>query len=388
MTIDSTLNIASMMQSYRQLNAAKKENEEAMFDSVEASNAAAQAQSINFNSMIAEMKQAWLEDSKLTYTKTPEEMQNKSFEEMLSNYFDYDKESFRDSYGILSFDEISRRRFNLLQQNPRYADAVNYQYAMFSDENTTITGNVASQVQINLFLSSDEINSSIIDKGYSRADFDNAAQIIESMLDNVLKEQFEKDPDSKETSVLLLLKAKLQAMPEIIEQIRDNAIDFTRKSIEQDNEKAFKLALYTADSEVASELQIFHDIGETIKQYLSPEQQEQFAELEDVIVNYYQNNWNKSFAFRGFDPITQYALAEAKRTLNENFKKVAVEDDADTLLELGTENRTDYASIVDYEITRENVLSRAKKKTKDDSLLQQLMGGKTNNQAKVTGASV
>lgn len=101
MTIDSTLNIASMMQSYRQLNAAKKENEELAFDSVGASNAAAQAESTNLNSMIAEMKQVWLEDSKLTYTKTPEEMQNKSSEEMLSNYFGYDKESFRDSYESL-----------------------------------------------------------------------------------------------------------------------------------------------------------------------------------------------------------------------------------------------------------------------------------------------
>ena len=74
------------------------------------------------------------------------------------------------------------------------------------------------------------------------------------------KEQFEQNPDSKETNVLLLLKAKLQAMPEIIEQIRGNAIDYTRMAIEQNNEKAFALAIYVADFEITNELQIFHDI--------------------------------------------------------------------------------------------------------------------------------
>lgn len=378
MTINPTLNMTSMLQSYRQLNAAKQESkdEEIAFDSVDTDNAT-QSQSMGLYGMIAEMEQAWLEDSKLSFTTALESLR---MDDRLSNYFGYDKESFRDSYGILSADEINAKKATFLQQNPRYAEAMYYRFDVSSNGESVDSGfQLPPQISIIPFLTDENISP--IDKGYSRSDFNTAAQTIEKMLDNVLKEQFEQDPDSKETNVLLLLKAKLQAMPEIIEQIRGNAVDYTRKAIEQNNEKAFASAIYTADLEVTSELQIFHDIGVRLRQYLSPEQQEQFAELEDVIVNYYQNNWNKSFAFRGFDPMAQSDLSEAARTLGENLKKLAVEDGLETLLELGEENQAAEAKIVDEEISRETLLARAKKKAGSDSLLQKLLNSKTGQQA-------
>lgn len=378
MTINPTLNMTSMLQSYRQLNAAKQESkdEEIAFDSVDTDNAT-QSQSMGLYGMIAEMEQAWLEDSKLSFTTALESLR---MDDRLSNYFGYDKESFRDSYGILSADEINAKKATFLQQNPRYAEAMHYRFDVSSNGESVDSGfQLPPQISIIPFLTDENISP--IDKGYSRSDFNTAAQTIEKMLDNVLKEQFEQDPDSKETNVLLLLKAKLQAMPEIIEQIRGNAVDYTRKAIEQNNEKAFALGIYTADLEVTSELQIFHDIGVRLRQYLSPEQQEQFAELEDVIVNYYQNNWNKSFAFKGFDPMAQSDLSEAARTLGENLKKLAVEDGLETLLELGEENQAAEAKIVDEEISRETLLARAKKKAGSDSLLQKLLNSKTGQQA-------
>lgn len=378
MTINPTLNMTSMLQSYRQLNAAKQESkdEEIAFDSVDTDNAT-QSQSMGLYGMIAEMEQAWLEDSKLSFTTALESLR---MDDRLSNYFGYDKESFRDSYGILSADEINAKKATFLQQNPRYAEAMYYRFDVSSNGESVDSGfQLPPQISIIPFLTDENISP--IDKGYSRSDFNTAAQTIEKMLDNVLKEQFEQDPDSKETNVLLLLKAKLQAMPEIIEQIRGNAVDYTRKAIEQNNEKAFALGIYTADLEVTSELQIFHDIGVRLRQYLSPEQQEQFAELEDVIVNYYQNNWNKSFAFKGFDPMAQSDLSEAARTLGENLKKLAVEDGLETLLELGEENQAAEAKIVDEEISRETLLARAKKKAGSDSLLQKLLNSKTGQQA-------
>lgn len=378
MTINPTLNTTSILQSYRQLNAAKQESkdEEIAFDSMDTNNVT-QSQSMGLHGMIAEMEQAWLEDSKLSFTAALESLR---MDDRLSNYFGYDKESFRDSYGILRADEISAKKATFLQQNPRYAEAMNYRFDVSSNGESVNSGfQLPPQISIIPFLT--DKNISPIDKGYSRSDFNTAAQTIEKMLDNVLKEQFKQDPDSKETNVLLLLKAKLQAMPEIIEQIRGNAVDYTRKAIEQNNEKAFALAIYTADLEVTSELQIFHDIGVRLRQYLSPEQQEQFAELEDVIVNYYQNNWNKSFAFKGFDPMTQSALSEAARTLGENLKKLAVEDGLETLLGLGEENQAADAKIVEEEISRETLLARAKKKAGSDSLLQKLLNSKTGQQA-------
>ncbi len=206
------------------------------------------------------------------------------------------------------------------------------------------------------------------------------------MLDRVLEEQFQKDPDSQETNILLLLKAKVQAMPEIIEQIRANATDYTRKAIDEGNEEALELALYTADLEIASELRIFHDIGVKLKQYLSPEQQQQIANADETIINYYQNNWDKDFAFKGFEPTTRFALEEAAKALAEKVKNVAIEDNTETLLELGAEKRANYASIMGEEIARENVLSRAKKPTTDDSILQKLIN-KTTNTAKTAEAN-
>lgn len=383
MTIHQTLNTTSMLQSYRQLQAQQEpKDDEIAFDSVETDNTT-QAQSRGLYSMVAEMEQAWLEDSKLSFTAALESLR---IGNNLSDYFGYDKESFRDSYGILSADEINTKKRDFLQQNPRYADAMNYRLDRIDNGDSADLGfQLPPQISVIPFLTDENISP--IDKGYSRSDFNTAAQTIENMLDNVLKEQFEQDPDSKETNVLLLLKAKLRAMPEIIEQIRGNAVDYTRKAIEQDIGEAFASAIYTADSEVASELQIFHDIGVRLRQYLSPEQQEQFAELEDVIVNYYQNNWNKSFAFKGFDPIAQSALSEAARTLSENLKKLAVEDGLETLLGLGEENHAADAKIVEEEISRETLLARAKKKAGSDSLLQKLLDGKTGRQASAAEAS-
>ncbi|MDE6978718.1 MAG: hypothetical protein K2O85_04035 [Helicobacter sp.] len=61
------------------------------------------------------------------------------------------------------------------------------------------------------------------------------------------------------------------------------------------------------------------------------------------------------------------------RTFAENMKNIAIDDETETLLDLGVEKRKNYASIMDEEINRENVLSRAKKPKNDDSLLRDLM---------------
>ncbi|MDE7217344.1 MAG: hypothetical protein K2N20_04550, partial [Helicobacter sp.] len=157
-------------------------------------------------------------------------------------------------------------------------------------------------------------------------------------------------------------------------------------AINEGSEEALMLAIETADLEIASELRIFHDISIQLAQYLSPEQQQQIANAKEVIINYYQNNWNKDFAFKGLDPIMQFMLAEATKTLAENMKNVAIDDETETLLDLGAETRKDYASIMGEEIARESVLNRAKKPTGDDSILQKLMK-KTNNAANAAEAS-
>lgn len=182
MTIQPTLNTTSMLQSYRQLNAAKQESkdEEIAFDSVDTNNVT-QSQSMGLHAMIAEMEQAWLEDSKLIFTASLESLTMES----LSSYFDYGKESFRDSYGILRADEISAKKATFLQQNPRYADAMNYRFDVSSSGESVDSGfQLPAQMSVIPFLSSEDI--SVVDKGYSRSDFNTATQTIEKMLDDVL----------------------------------------------------------------------------------------------------------------------------------------------------------------------------------------------------------
>lgn len=375
MTIAQTINTASMMQSYRQINANKEDKEaEITLDSSGSTQESDSSQTLDLQHEIAQMKATWLKDSALTSTTSPEAMLMEK--NSLANYFGYDKQGFRDSLaGTLNNDAIMQKKFGLLEQNPRYANAKDYRML---DDGEVVMSNPEYSVQISVFHSPNgEI--SIVDKGYSRSDFDIAANAIEKMLDRVLEEQFQKDPDSQETNILLLLKAKLQAMPEIIEQIRANATDYARKAMNEGNEEALEVALYTADLEMVSELRTFHDIGVKLKQYLSPEQQQQIANAEETIINYYQNNWDKDFAFKGFEPITRFALEEAAKVLAENIKNIAIEDNTETLLELGAEKRANYASIMSEEIARESVLNRAKKPTSDDSVLQKLINKTSNN---------
>ncbi|MDE6978430.1 MAG: hypothetical protein K2O85_02535, partial [Helicobacter sp.] len=208
MTIAQTINAASMMQSYRQLNASKEEKEaEITLDSSSSTQESNSSQTLDLQYEIAQMKATWLMDSSLTSATSPEArlMEKNS----LSSYFDYNKQGFRDSLaGTLNNDAIMQKKFGLLEQNPRYANAKDYRMI---DDGEVVMSNPEYSVQISVFHSpTGEI--SIVDKGYSRSDFDIAANTIEKMLDRVLEEQFQKDPDSQETNILLLLKAKVQAL--------------------------------------------------------------------------------------------------------------------------------------------------------------------------------
>lgn len=397
MTVTQTIDTASMLQAYRQIQATKEvENFGITLDSLEPAQESDSAHTLDLQHEIAQMKATWLMESSLTFTTTPDG-DLLAMSKSLWDFFDYKQAGFRDSIvvrvadEILNSDEMMQKKFGLLEQNPRYADAREYRYEtnVYEADNGTLTVKSFKSeynVQISVFHSPSNVEIYFEDYGYTRNDFNESAKTIEDLLDSVLEEQFQNNPDSQQTNILLLLKARLQAMPEIIEQIRANATDYTRKAIDEGNEEALLLAIYTADLEIASELSIFHDISIQLEQYLSPEQQQQIANAKEVIINYYQNNWNKDFAFKGLDPIMQFMLAEATKTLAENMKNVAIDDETETLLDLGVETRKDYASIMGEEIARESVLNRAKKPKGDDSILQKLMK-KTNNAANAAEAS-
>lgn len=397
MTVTQTIDTASMLQSYRQIQATKEvENFGITLDSLEPAQESDSVKALDLQHEIAQMKAAWLMDSSLTFTSSPDVEIGGS--KSLWDFFDYKQAGFRDSIavlstndGVLNFDEIMQKKLGLLEQNPRYVDAREYRYEtiVYEADNGTVTVKSFKpeyKVKISALEALFNKETPLVDYGYSRNDFNESAKTIEDLLDSVLEEQFQNNPDSQQTNILLLLKARLQAMPEIIEQIRTNATDYTRKAIDEGNEEALLLAIKTADLEIASELRIFHDISIQLEQYLSPEQQQQIANAKEVIINYYQNNWNKDFAFKGLDPIMQFMLAEATKTLAENMKNVAIDDETETLLDLGVETRKDYASIMGEEIARESVLNRAKKPKGDDSILQKLMK-KTNNAANAAEAS-
>lgn len=396
MTVTQTIDTASMLQSYRQIQATKEvENFGITLDSLEPAQESDSAHTLDLQHEIAQMKVAWLMDSSLTFTSSPDVEIGGS--KSLWDFFDYKQAGFRNSIvvrvadEILNFDEMIQKERGLLEQNPRYADAREYRYEtnVYEADNGTVTvKSFKPEYKIEISALEPFFNkaTSVVDYGYTRNDFNESVKTIEDLLDSVLEEQFQNNPDSQQTNILLLLKARLQAMPEIIEQIRTNATDYTRKAIDEGNEEALLLAIKTADLEIASELRIFHDISIQLAQYLSPEQQQQIANAKEVIINYYQNNWNKDFAFKGLDPIMQFMLAEATKTLAENMKNVAIDDETETLLDLGVETRKDYASIMGEEIARESVLNRAKKPKGDDSILQKLMK-KTNNAANAAEAS-
>ncbi|MDE7173004.1 MAG: hypothetical protein K2N70_01505, partial [Helicobacter sp.] len=271
MTVTQTIDTASMLQNYRQIHAGKKEeNFGITLDSLKPAQESDSVQNLDLQHEIAQMKAAWLMDSSLTFTSNPDgalHMGSKG----LWDFFDHKQAGFRDSIavlstndGVLNFDEIMQKKLGLLEQNPRYADAREYRYEtiVYEADNGTVT--VKSfrpeyKVKISALEAIFNKETPLVDYGYSRNDFNESAKTIEDLLDSVLEEQFQNSPDSQQTNILLLLKARLQAMPEIIEQIRTNATDYTRKAINEGSEEALMLAIETADLEIASELRIFHD---------------------------------------------------------------------------------------------------------------------------------
>ena len=219
MTVTQTIDTASMLQSYRQIQATKEvENFGITLDSLEPAQESDSVKALDLQHEIAQMKATWLMDSSLTFTSSPDVAIGGS--KSLWDFFDYKQAGFRDSIvvrvadEILNFDEMIQKERGLLEQNPRYADARDYRYEtiVYEADNGTVT--VKSfrpeyKVKISALEALFNKETPLVDYGYSRNDFNESAKTIEDLLDSVLEEQFQNNPDSQQTNILLLLKARL-----------------------------------------------------------------------------------------------------------------------------------------------------------------------------------
>lgn len=136
MTITPTIDTVSMLQAYRQIHADKKEeNFGITLDSLEPAQESDSVSTLDLQHEIAQMKAAWLVDSGLTITSSPDGGSISLGDLNLWDFFDHKQAGFRDSIavlhtnaGVLNFDAIMQKERELFDQNPRYADTMYYRY--------------------------------------------------------------------------------------------------------------------------------------------------------------------------------------------------------------------------------------------------------------------
>ena len=106
MTVTQTIDTASMLQAYRQIQATKEvENFGITLDSLEPAQESDSAHTLDLQHEIAQMKATWLMESSLTFTTTPDG-DLLAMSKSLWDFFDYKQAGFRDSIVVRVADEI------------------------------------------------------------------------------------------------------------------------------------------------------------------------------------------------------------------------------------------------------------------------------------------
>lgn len=228
----------------------------------------------------------------------------------------------------------------------------------------------------------------IEDKGYTKADFSNGIGVITNLLDRTLKQVFDKasseQADKKELGMLTLLKAKIEALPEILPKVRENVHTFLEEILHQksnpylsDAEREIKQRMFEGSVAVAEEnisyhLGKFHLVADAIQKYLSIDEQKQVNEALDKITNYYQNNW-QDFVFKDASRELKEAVKEYYKALLKWLEQMP-SNNMQPFLKLDSDTEQDYHSIASEQyIVERNLIGKSKSYRTDDSILHHAM---------------
>ena len=204
---------------------------------------------------------------------------------------------------------------------------------------------------------------------YNKEDFKKSLDNIEQIITQVLEQEFEKDPTSDYTQILMLFKVEVQSIPDIFEREKQRIMQLGK-------EKDAHWASLDKEYDFIIEGEIYK-LHETVTRVgnAHPEFQQQLDDSVRIAFDYFHSSFLDSFNL--VDPEDWEILGEEFfLILSSHFSFV---DNTETLLNLAADSsslQTNNRESKSNEALIDRI--RSKLKTTDDSILQQVMSKITN----------
>ena len=204
---------------------------------------------------------------------------------------------------------------------------------------------------------------------YNKEDFKKSLDNIEQIITQVLEQEFEKDPTSDYTRILMLFKVEVQSIPDIFEREKQRIMQLGK-------EKDAHWASLDKEYEfiIEGEMHKLHEMVTRVGN-AHPEFQQQLDDSVRIAFDYFHSSFLDSFSL--VDPEDWEILGEEFFLIfSSHFSFV---DNTETLLNLAADSASLQTN--DRESKSNEVLIdriRSKLKGTDDSILQQVMSKITN----------
>ena len=203
---------------------------------------------------------------------------------------------------------------------------------------------------------------------YNKEDFKKSLDNIEQIITQILEQEFEKDPISDYTQILMLFKVEVQSIPDIFEREKQRIMQLGK-------EKDAHWASLDKEYEfiIEGEMRKLHEMVTRVGN-AHPEFQQQLDDSVRIAFDYFHSSFLDTFSL--VDPEDWEILGEEFfLILSSHFSFV---DNAETLLNLASDSslQTNAKESKSNEALIDRI--RSKLKGTDDSILQQVMGKITN----------
>ena len=204
---------------------------------------------------------------------------------------------------------------------------------------------------------------------YNKEDFKNALDNIEQIITQILEREYEKDPTSDYTHILMLFKVEVQSIPDIFEQEKQRIMQLGK---EKDAHWASLNEEYLVTT--FGEMYKLHEMVTRLGN-AHPEFQQELDDSARIALDYYHSS---------FEDVVSLVDPEELENLTEEFflnfsSQLSLIDNTETLLNLSA-NSSNLQTNAKESKTYESLIDRIRSKLKgnDDSILQQVMSKITN----------
>ena len=210
---------------------------------------------------------------------------------------------------------------------------------------------------------------------YNKEDFKKSLDNIEQIITQILEQEFEKDPTSDYTRILMLFKVEVQSIPDIFEREKQRIMQLGK-------EKDAHWASLNEEYDLTTGREMYK-LHETVTRVgnAHPEFQQQLDDSVRIAFDYFHSSFLDTFSL--VDPEDLEILGkEFFLILSSHFSFI---DNTETLLNLAADSsslQTNNRESKSNEALIDRI--RSKLKTTDDSILQQVMS-KTINGVKTNG---